>query len=172
MICPFATGNGTFDGNGHTIKNLTIRTENTVSSTYSSGLVGWNQGKVKNLTVDDATIADNHNVGVSAGAQEFGFIENCTVKNATITAAHYNDDLCGDKMGGIVGNLMSQNTGVVCTNCTVENSAITVGRDAGQIAGYSYDVSDVADCTIDNVTMTPGFDCTGANMGGLVGRHN
>ena len=43
-------------------------------------------------------------------------------------------------------------------NCTV-----TAGRDAGQIVGAAKE-ENVIGCTAENVTVTAGGDCTGANI--------
>lgn len=161
--------NGTFDGNGKTIKNLNVNSDNS-STTNGYALFGWLQGTVKNLTIDGAKIDASHNVGVVAGYVEFGHVENCTVKNSKIVANHVNDDLCGDKVGGIAGYLANQN-GSSIKNCKVENTTITAGRDAGQVVGCACSEAGVINCFATNVTLTAGVGCTGANMSGIIGRN-
>lgn len=160
---------GTFDGNGKTISGLKV-TSNNSSTTNGYGLFGWLQGTVKNLTVSGANITASHNVGVIAGYVEFGTVSNCTVSDATITASHVNNDLCGDKVGGVAGYLANQN-GSKIENCKVTNTTITAGRDAGQVVGCAYSAAGVTGCEAINVTLTAGTGCTGANMGGIIGRN-
>ena len=159
---------GTFDGHGYTIKNLNVDASKQTGANYSSGLFGWlNNATVKNLTVENATVAGNHNVGVIAGYMETAgcTISNCHVVNATVIAKHANDDACGDKVGVIVGH--AGNAGVVVENCSAKDSTVVAGRDAGQIAGAAK-AANVTGCTAENVTVTAGGDCTGANVNNTV----
>ena len=159
---------GTFDGQGYTIKNLKVDSLAQTGAHYSSGLFGWlNHATVKNVNVDGATISGNHNVAVIAGYMETAgcTISNCHVANATIVAKHANDDACGDKVGVIVGH--AGNTGVVVENCSAKDSTVVAGRDAGQIAGAAK-AANVIGCTAENVTVTAGGDCTGANINNAV----
>lgn len=73
---------GTFDGGGHTISNLTI-----TSDKDYVGLFGYvsGDGKIKNITLINAKVSGNANVGGLVGYNE-GEIENCTAsvkENAT-----------------------------------------------------------------------------------------
>lgn len=163
---------GTFDGNGYTISNLNIDSSAQTGAHYSSGLFGWlNKATVKNLTIKDATVTGNHNVGVIAGYMETAgcTISNCHVINATVVAKHANDDACGDKVGVIVGH--AGNAGVKVENCSAENCTVTAGRDAGQIVGAAL-TANVVGCTATNVTVTASSDCTGANINdAIIGRN-
>ena len=155
---------GVFDGNGHTISNLYIDETANGGEFHSSGLFGWLNGAVvKNLTIDGATVKGNHNVGVIAGYMETAgcTIENCHVKDATIECHHANNDACGDKCGGIVGYAGNDNTPI--KDCTVVNSTISAGRDAGQIAGATKEAN-VINCSATSVTVTANDKCTGANI--------
>lgn len=162
---------GIFDGNGYTISNLYIEAPEQIGAHYSAALFGWlNSATVKNVVVDGATVIGSHNVAVIAGYLETKgcTVSNCTVKNATITATHKNDDQCGDKVGVIVGH--AGNAGVNVENCTAVDSTIVAGRDAGQIVGAAL-TANVVGCSADNVTVTAGGDCTGANINNaLIGR--
>ena len=154
---------GTFDGQGKTIKNLTVKTVDT-GEHYSSGLFGWlNSATVKNLRITNATIAGHHNVGTIAGYLETSgcTIENCHVSYATISCTSANEAADGDKCGGIVGH--AGNTGVLVKGCTVTNSSISAGRDAGQVVGAA-PVVNVVNCSAENVTVTANGTSTGANI--------
>lgn len=124
---------GVFDGQGHTISNMTVN--NTDTSAYcASGFFGWveNTGNavITNVKFDNANVTGNHNVGVVAGWVS-GTISNCEIKNSTVTGINANDDANGDKIGGLVGYI---NAGIISENI-VENCTIKSNRDAGGIVG-------------------------------------
>ncbi len=152
---------GTFDGKNFTIHNLKVN--NTDESAHcSSGLFGWLQGKVLNVNVERAEVKGHHYVGTIAGYIENGSIENCKVNNAKLSCTSVNDDADGDKCGGILGYL-NQSASNFIKNCTVTNSAIDAGRDAGQVVGTSKP-SSVTGCSATNVTVTANGTGTGANI--------
>ena len=156
--------NGTFDGNGKTIYNLNIDKTSETGKYYSSGLFGWlNAAKVKNVTVNGATVKGNHNVGVIAGYLETAgcTIENCHVIGAAVECHHANDDACGDKCGGVVGH--AGNADVAVKDCTVADSTVKAGRDAGQVVGAALAVN-VTGCSATNVTVSANGECSGANV--------
>ena len=133
---------GVFDGQGHTISNLTIDSSAQKGGRYSSGLFGWIESHaqgitIKNVNVDGATVKGHHNVAVIAGYLEGdSTVENCHVSNAELTNTHANGDACGDKTGVIAGYVAGTVTIKDCTatDCTLEID----GRDAGQLLGASY----------------------------------
>ena len=162
---------GTFDGANYTISNLKIDSSAQTGKHYSSGLFGWAQGKIKNVNVKGAEVIGHHNVGVIAGALERCQITNCHVYNATITCTMANDDANGDKAGGICGILTADADRVI--NCSVSNSTISAGRDAGQVVGAATAGKDVnvIDCSATNVTVTANGTSTGANINNeIIGR--
>lgn len=144
---------GTFDGNGHTISTLTVNSNN-------AGLFGTLGGAIiKNLTIDGATLTSNHYAGGVAAWVESGAtnsdvkptIENCHVKNATITVTPEEingqwDN--GDKAGGIVGYYVN----ATIIGCSVENTTIKAYRDCGGIVG-SVNGGTVKNNSIENVTL-------------------
>lgn len=163
---------GVFDGQNHTISNLYVDSSAQKDEHYSSGLFGWieSQGQditIKNVTVDGANIAGHHNVAVIAGYLEGdSVVENCHVKNATLTNTHANGDACGDKAGVIAGYAASE---VTIKNCSANNCTISAGRDAGQLLGASHTTP--VDCSATNVTVSATGDCNGTNIRNeLVGR--
>lgn len=152
---------GTFDGKNFTIHNLKVN--NTDESAHcSSGLFGWLQGKVLNVNVEGAEVKGHHYVGTIAGYIENGSIENCKVNNAKLSCTSVNDDADGDKCGGILGHSNPSASNFI-KNCTVTNSAIDAGRDAGQVVGASKP-SSVTGCSATNVTVTANGTGTGANI--------
>lgn len=141
---------GTFDGNGHTIHNMNVTTND------RSGFFGFMNGVVKNLNFEGAVVKSNHWAGVVAGYSDnetgTARIENCKVNNSTVTIATEQIDGNwdnGDKAGGIIG-YMAANDQV--TGCTVSNTTIQAYRDLGGIIGYS-NGSVISGNTVDNVTL-------------------
>ena len=149
---------GTFDGKNFTIHNLKVN-DTYVSEDYASGLFGWLQGKVLNVNVEGAEVKGHHYVGTIAGYMENGSIENCKVNNAKLSCTYVNEDASGDKCGGILGQLNATSV----KNCTVTNSTINAGRDAGQVVGCAQPAS-VTGCSATNVTVTANGTGTGANI--------
>ena len=155
---------GTFDGQNHMITNLAIDATAQTGANYSSGLFGWlNAAVVKNVKIDGATVKGNHNVGVIAGYLETSgcTVENCHISNAVVECHVANDDANGDKCGVLVGH--AGNAGVAVKNCTATDSAVSAGRDAGQIVGAAK-VENVTGCSATNVTVTANGEGTGANI--------
>lgn len=120
----------TFNGNGKAIKNLVVSGDKNV------GFFGAARSCViKNLTVDGAEVNGINHVGVIAGDALCTAIENCTVKNAKVTASVKDlDD--GDKAGAIAGYVSAESKASV-KNCNVLNCEITGYRDIGSVVGYA-----------------------------------
>ena len=108
----------TIDGQGHTLSNFVIAHSGSKSP---SGLF---QGtlNVKNVVVDGANVTGDYAGGISGNI--YGNIDNCTVKNSTITSTYW-------QAGGIVAQFNNGNV----TNCTVENSTISGGAAVGGLVG-------------------------------------
>ena len=158
---------GTFDGQCHTISNLSINNTDE-GGNCATGLFGWlNTAVVKDVNISGANITGYHNVGTIAGYLEGSgcTIEGCTVDNATISCTSANDDANGDKCGGIVGH--AGNAGVLVKGCVVSKSTISAGRDAGQVVGAAKEAN-VENCSADNVTVTADGTSTGANISNAV----
>jgi hypothetical protein len=147
-----------FEGNGHTISNLT----STDAQNYPS-FVGVVNGSVKNLVFDGATITGGGNVAgvlagyVGSGTAIFGNISGITVKNSTVSGSK-------QRLGGIAGyvkNISGTIDDCHVINTTVESAADRVGGLFGQFDKLSYGA---LNCTAENVTVSGTI-----NIGGLVG---
>ena len=143
--------NGTFDGQGHTIANLSV------TNVKCAGLFGGTTGGTfKNLTIDGVKLNTNHYAGAIVAWTESGAttvkIENCHVKNAKITVTpelvngKYDN---GDKAGAIVGHAYATDI----NRCTAENIEITAFRDVAGIAGYASKHS-ITNCSVKNAVIT------------------
>ena len=147
-----------FDGQGHTISNLT----STDAQAYPS-FVGVVNGTVKNLVFDGATITGGNNVaGVLAGyvgsssVSAVGNISDITVKNATVTGSKRH-------LGGVAGFINKVSETV--RNCHVVNTTVSSTADrVGGVFGQVDKTFTVQDCSAENVTVSGSI-----NIGGLVG---
>ena len=145
---------GTFDGRGHTIKGLTVTTND-----QFVGLFGYldKAGTVKNVVMEGIQITSNHvlmsgNTGGVVG-YSWGTIENCSV-SGSVNGEVY--------VGGVVGKQTSGSmTG--CSSSATVKGTVNVGGVAGESWG-----SMTACYATGNVTLEiyPGKDISG---GGVVG---
>ena len=142
---------GVFDGNGHTIKNVTVvdQTPNYAVAGLFGSVVN---GTIKNLTVENVNLTSSHYAGgIVAYTSNAPTIENCHVIGGTITSVpeklgdEYDN---GDKVGGIMGYATAGST---INNCTVEGLTIKAYRDMGGIVGYS--AGNVTNNTVKNTTI-------------------
>ncbi len=133
-ICSDFGFSGQFNGNGYTIRNLSITASNSMDDI---GLFSYIlDGTVYNLHLENVTISyngnDQVNIGTAAGTNE-GRIDNCSVNGVTITATRtsaYDGDIAA---GGMVGH----NIGTI-TRCRTNNANITVeGLSATSTTSYS-----------------------------------
>ena len=126
---------GTFDGQNHTISNLTC-TDN--QENYAcAGLFGSIYGTIQNLKMTNVNINSTHYAGAIAAysSSNGSKIINCSVIGGTITSTP-------EKIGGVfdngdkVGAIMGYNgEGGTVDNCYVEGVTITAYRDLGAIVG-------------------------------------
>ncbi len=143
---------GTFDGRGHTIKGLTVTTND-----QFVGLFGYldRAGTVKNVVMEGVQITNNHSSGFAGGVvgNSWGTIENCSV-SGSVNGEVY--------VGGVVGKQTSGSmTG--CSSSATVKGTVNVGGVAGESWG-----SMTACYATGNVTLEiyPGKDISG---GGVVG---
>ena len=103
---------GTFDGNNHIIKNLTI---NRAGTRYQGlfGAVG-SSGVVKNLTLRNSSIYGGSRIGGIAAIVDGGTIENCHVEASVDIIAENAGNVY--KVGGVVGDALF---GTKIKNCHV-----------------------------------------------------
>jgi len=130
-ICSGSGFSGTFDGNGHVIRNLlNDGADSSKITAWNFGLFGHVTGEVRNLVLENWRLSSGANscrVGLLAGTSE-GVIENCSV-SGTITV--------GEK-SRYIGGLIGVNIGRA-NNCdaSVTIKAGTGSRDVGPLVGIS-----------------------------------
>ena len=117
---------GIFDGNGHSIKNLSITGSET--ETLSFGLFGTLSGTVKNLGIENLTYTGagmDSRVGAIAGQVLYGGeISNCYVKNASINTKVNTEN-------GVAGGIAGCNYAGTIENSFVYDITISAGRIGG-----------------------------------------
>lgn len=98
-ICGSRAFNGTFDGQGHVIKNLMI-----TGTANCTGLIGYvgTEGQIKNLGLDGVTVKGDINTGALAGTLS-GSITACYV-TGWITGMRYTGGIAGQLHAGTIEN--------------------------------------------------------------------
>lgn len=149
---PTISFKGTFDGQNHTISNLTA--SDNAKGYAAAGLFGSLTGTVKNVTLKNVDIRSTHYAGavVAYSSTNGATVENCHVDGGTITSVpEYTGSAYdnGDKAGGIIGYYVTDDK---VTSCTAKNLTITAYRDLGGIVG-SGPQSDMTGCSVENITL-------------------
>ena len=115
---------GTFDGGGHTIKGLTVTTNDQFVGLFGS--IGY-AGTVKNVMMEDVQITSNRSSGFAGGVAGYsdGTIENCSV-SGSVSGTVY--------VGGVVG---AQWNGSItgCSSSATVKGTVYVGGVVGQTNG-------------------------------------
>lgn len=112
---------GTFNGNGHKIENLTINVPD-----GEAGLFVNLGGTVCNLKVVNGTVSGLISGGIASSVTDTGVIANCS-NELTVT---------GDTAGGIAG--ISQGTIINCVAFATGGSTAMVGDNSSGVLSYCY----------------------------------
>ncbi len=142
---------GVFEGNNHSISNLTIS-----GGADYRGLFGYitNTGNVSNLILTKVNITGGNYVGGLVG-ENFGTISNCHVTGAGAIDGMSN-------IGGLIGN----NNGNVSGASSFVNVTATAAGVGGLI-GVNQSAAGISGCSASG-TVTGAFD----NVGGLIGSNS
>ncbi len=137
QVGPYSTPyNGTFDGNGYTISNLSAESDNAAGVFNNEGLfkaIGQ-IGVVKNLGIVHASIKPSSGFAGAICGTNYGLIENCYNLGGDIAVSSM-------RAGGIVGN----NLGTISRCYNTGSVSSSNGSSIGGIAGFSY-TGKVIDC--------------------------
>jgi hypothetical protein len=179
---------GTFDGGGHTIKGLTVTTNDQYVGLF--GRLG-KAGTVKNVVMEGVQITSNHSLGYAGGVAGFswgGTIENCSVSGsvsgtvsvggvvgiqweASITGCSSSATVKGMvQVGGVAGETNTGATMVACYatgNVTIEIDPID-NILGGGLVGFNAGSSVLACYATGNVTST-GSSTGNVHVGGFLG---
>ena len=142
--------NGVFKGNGHTISNLTINTDNNYAGLF--GVVGT-YGRVENVGLVNINIAGQNNIGSIAGYNA-----------GTIINSYANGKLLANSDNG--GGLVGINNGGMIVNSYTSVDVRVNNTFAGGLVGWNQNGSIVNSYAIGDVYASNG------NAGGLVGNHH
>ena len=174
---------GTFDGHGHTIRNLTITGEDGIAV----GLFGCIANtEVGNFTLENASTEGTIMVADAVGYSFTSTVHDVHLVNGKVTA--YAGEMSAEGMyGGIVGAGMASrivdcsadaeitipdgtaNAGIVgggleltsLVNCTATGS-VTAGANCyglGGVSGCGFGAEEFTNCKASNVTITAGTGC-------------
>ncbi|WP_305113360.1 family 20 glycosylhydrolase [Thomasclavelia cocleata] len=156
---PAAVFRGVFDGDGHTITNLTINQP----QGENVGLIGLlEQGTIKNIELKNANITGRTRVGALVGRTMYATIINCGVEavvsgandvggivgmfnNSTMNNCYALAKITGtvETAGGLVGaanRSIDPSTATIIENC-YSKADVTIPRFGGVIAGYDESVA-------------------------------
>ncbi len=154
-----STGFTAFNGNGHTIRNISTTTglfADRTRASYSNlvlenvkatngALTGISDASITNVTVKNATVSGVDYVGGLAG-KAYSTVKNCKVINSSVTAT-------GKEAGGLIGYAETNSAGSTITNNTVKNVSVSANnRAAGLVAQPNVNIK-VYDNTVDTVTV-------------------
>lgn len=178
---------GTFDGGGHTIKGLTVTTNDQFVGLFGS--IG-NAGTVKNVMMEDVQITSNPSSGFAGGVAGFsdGTIENCSVSGSVsgtvyvggVVGAQWNGSITGCSssatvkgmvdVGGVVGQT---NDGATMTACYATGNVIIEiapkkNISGGSLVGFNGGNGLLACYATGNVTST-GSSTGNVHIGGFLG---
>lgn len=164
-LFPSATSaaySGTFDGQNHTISNLTI------NNGQEAGLIDYTDG----ATIQNLTLTNVSSSSTSSGA---GLVVGMAYSTKFINV-HTTGDITGySYLGGIAGSVFGDTQAVIFQDVSFAGTLTTNSsspQDVGGIAGY---VSANYDFTMDNVDVSSlNVDTTSAtggasNIGGVIG---
>ena len=178
---------GTFDGGGHTIKGLTVTTNDQFVGLFGS--IG-NAGTVKNVMMEGVQITKNHSSGFAGGVAGFsgGTIENSSVSGSVsgtvyvggVVGAQWNGSITGCSssatvkgtvyVGGVTGQT---NDGATMTACYATGNVIIEiapkkNISGGSLVGFNGGNGLLACYATGNVTST-GSSTGYVHIGGFLG---
>jgi hypothetical protein len=146
---------GVFDGNGHTISNLTITGKDYLGM---FGEIG-SGAKVMNLGLENVSInASGDYAGALAGKNNHGTVTNC-FSSGTINGKDSTGGLVGANSYGYIINCYS--------TCTVSSSSNELAYIGGLVGNNSYGT--VAQCYSSGTVRTISYRNEIACVGGLIG---
>lgn len=168
----------TFDGNGHTVKNLNMSQYilNQQQTTYTpQACIGFFAAvygvvTIKDITLDHVTIRPaapsspkwvGSLVGYSRG--NVTTYENCVAKNVDIFTRGASSYRVGGLIGYIEADGAAENTATaVLTGCKVEGATIAASFSYGGLIGSMYDSVTLKNCSTNNITLNLNGECDNA----------
>lgn len=134
---------GSLDGSGFTIKNLTID----LPGEKYTGLFGYNEGKIINLSLSNANITGGRYTGGIAGySGTKGMIGSCSVSGA-VSAKNALIECCA---GGIAGSY----SGPQMNNCVSNTNVSATGDETNNYISYAGGITGILKSNISNVSSS------------------
>ncbi len=147
---------GTFDGDNHTIKNLSIT--NTDNATAGLFTIVANSGVIKNINLDSScTVSGKGKVGSIVGTLN-GKVENVSSAAKVTATTSY--------AGGIVGQA---NNGTTISGATFTGTVTGAGTYVAGIVGYAYGSSTSGKNTVENCVNSGTLTNTANGISGIGG---
>ncbi|MBP7050338.1 MAG: hypothetical protein KBE65_04925 [Phycisphaerae bacterium] len=140
---------GVFDGDGHTMSNLTIQ-----GGSYL-GLFGWvsdPNSEIRNVRLIDPNVHGRDHVGAVAGQIGEGSVANCTIANGLVRGVN--------NVGGLAGTHQS---GTI-TDCSVLDGRVSGNSTVGGLVGSG---DRIIRCSIRQVEVVSPGEIFGGSVGGL-----
>ena len=150
---------GTFDGDGHTVKNMVV----TYSTGGAAGFFGWlaNGSVVMNLTVEGECNSSVPYLGMIAGFSDGATITNCTAKGWVNNTSSSGSDL---GTGGILGYCSFNGTVRSIEGCVNYAEVSSTLGNVGGILGTMYYPVTITKC-VNYGSISGNKD----NVGGILG---
>lgn len=151
---------GSFDGNGHTISNLKLTSENNTDM-HNAGLFATVHGAtaiVKNLTLENFDISGSFETAGALAGKVYGTVSQVKVKNGSVAT-----DASAAKVGALVGELVKDS---LVTKSYAEGVKVAGNGENSEVGGL------VGLNTLSSITAvyTNGVTVEGkGTLGGLVG---
>ncbi|MBO7263712.1 MAG: hypothetical protein J6U93_04220 [Alistipes sp.] len=167
---------GTYNGNGKSIKGLKI----VDASTTPSGFFGFAIGSISNVNIVAPKIYGSHYAGAVAAVM-YGSVMNCKVTDGEILLVpNYENNRYdnGDKAGALVGYLAANGIGNdKILNNTVENVTVKAYRDVAALVGCANNIDAMSGNVVKNCSVVvdqltfkyPENDPKNPNIGILIG---
>lgn len=169
-ITPITTFDGTFDGNGKTISNITLNITD-----GNGGIFAENNGTIKNLTVEESEVTktgsleNNGGIGILVGINNKE-LSNCHITNSTLNATPTSTGT-DTGIGLLCGKNTSKNSFI--SECTVTSGNITMEgsttSNIGGLVGYNYGGKVEFSFVKSPTSITYKSTGAGSNIGGLIG---
>ncbi len=162
--------NGTFNGNGYVIKNLTVQL---IDEGSLAGLFGYSiSATIENVGIFNAkveVIRSGACVGSLIGACDFTTIRNCYSNNSTISVtSSWGDSNAGGLIGKVSSNCVIENCHNSSSVYSICNSDVSDRAWAGGIAGFTF--SPISNCSnAGEIIAEVNVYFTTANAGGIAG---
>lgn len=150
---------GSFDGRGHTLKNLTIEAEGQDKVGFFTEIAGATEATIRNVSFRHAEVAGGSNVGILAGMAGNAVLEQIEFLHSSVS---------GDSVLGNVGALAGYASDAQMTKVYSKGTVVHGKGSTGGLIGFGSGILLTNSFFTGEVDGGDG-DGEGVNVGGLVG---